>query len=413
MIESRSQGVWVDETVMRRPLPALWQQFAVISLTFALVTGFGAYTQLLALTPLKYAAVQGAMLFVTLILCPPGSLGKVFLPITSLLFVGWWLLSYMWDADRAVWISWTLGDLTLIVTIVVLAQLLGRDGFVRCLLLSGYIAIGLIFFALAVQPGLAYQFAGTAPGLRGAFLHKNSMAPVLLLTAAVVLCAHPSRRFRRWFVVFIAALLFLGQTTTGLATLAVLVLFNWVLASYKRVVRRLGRSAGSLLVGATIVATLVAATMFSSLVMLSGKDLTFSSRTVIWDGVSAAISERFWLGYGYAVWGNIWLEPIRSINVRNGFIVAHAHSAALDLMLRLGAIGLILYLLQLFNTVRAGWRALLRDDSFGRMILLFCTMLVLFGFSESAPGFGLWPGLLIAFASTARATGTASSSIEQ
>ena len=57
MIESRSQGVWVDETVMRRPLPALWQQFAVISLTFALVTGFGAYTQLLELTPLKYAAV--------------------------------------------------------------------------------------------------------------------------------------------------------------------------------------------------------------------------------------------------------------------------------------------------------------------------------------------------------------------
>jgi O-antigen ligase len=412
MIDSRPGSVWTDEVAMRRPLPALWHQFAVISLTFALVDGFGAYASLLSLTPMKYVVVQVAMLLATLIICPPGALTKVFLPITSLLFVGWWVLSYLWDSNRATWIDWSLRDLTTIFTIVVLAQLLGKDDFVRCLLRSGYIAIALIFFAIAVQPGLAYQFAGTAPGLRGGFNHKNSMAPVLLLTAIVALCMHPSRTFRRWFVVFIAALLFLGQTTTGLATLAALALFNWMLDSYKRVVARLGRSAGSLLVGAAMIATLVAATTFSSLVMLSGKDLTFSNRTVIWDGVSAAISQRFWLGYGYGVWGNLWVEPIRGINMRNGFLVAHAHNAALDLMLRLGAVGLGLYLLQFFNTVRSGWRALVRDDAFGRLVLLYCTMVVLVGFSESLPGFGVWPGLLIAFASAASGSGGAASGTE-
>lgn len=402
MLESQPVGVWIDEAAVRRPLPALWQQFAVISLTFALVDGFGAYAELFALTPMKYVLVQVTMLLATLILCPKGSLTKVFLPLTSLLFIGWWVLSYLWDGNRAIWINSSLRDLTTIFTIVVLAQMLGKEGLVRCLLNSGYIAIGLIFFALAVQPGLAYQLAGTAPGLRGGFNHKNSMAPVLLLTAAVVLCMHPNRMFRRWFVVFIGALLFLAQTTTGLATLPALVLINGTLTSYKRVVQRLGRAAASLLISAAMLAVLVAAAMFSSLVVLSGKDLTFSSRTVIWDGVSDAISQRFWLGYGYAVWGNIWAEPIRTINMRNGFIVAHAHSAVLDLMLRLGAVGLCLYLLQLFNTVRSGWRGLLRDDAFGRLALLYCAMLVLVGFSESLPGFGLWPGLLIAFASVAR-----------
>ncbi|MBI4882711.1 MAG: O-antigen ligase family protein [Actinobacteria bacterium] len=401
-LSARSVSLWVDETESRPPLTALWRQLALISLTFAIVDGFGAYSQLLPLTPMKYVVVQLALLIATLIVCPPGSLAKVFLPIPSLLLVGWWVLSYMWDNNRAGWISVSSRDLTVIVTVVLLAQVLGEADFVRCLLRSGYISIGLIFVALAVQPGLAYSVAGPAPGLHGGFIHKNTMAPCLLLTAAVVVCMHPSRAVRRWLVAFVAVLLFLGQTTTGLATLAALLLVNGVLGSYKRVVRRLGRAAGSLLIGAALLATLVAATTFSSLVLLSGKDLTFSSRTVIWEGVTDAISGRFWLGYGYGVWENLWVEPIRSINLNNGFIVAHAHNAALDLMLRLGAVGLGLYVIQLLNAARAGWRGLIGDDPFGRLVLLYCTMIVLVGFSESLPAFGLWLGLLIAFATLKR-----------
>ncbi len=401
-VTPRSVGLWVDETEPRPPLTALWRQLALISLTFALVDGFGAYSLLLPLTPMKYVALQLTLLIATLIVSPPGSLAKVFLPIPSLLLVGWWVLSYMWDANRAGWISVSSRDLTVIVTIVLLAQVLGEVEFVRCLLRSGYIAIGLIFVSLVVQPGLAYSVSGPAPGLHGAFIHKNTMAPCLLLSAAVVVCMHPSRVFRRWFIAFVAVLLFLGQTTTGLAALAALLLVNWVLGSYKRVVQRLGRSAGSLLIGAALLATLVAAATFSSLVLLSGKDLTFSSRTVIWDGVSDAISRRFWLGYGYGVWENLWVEPIRSINANNGFIVAHAHNAALDLMLRLGAVGLGLYVVQLLNATRAGWRGLIADDPFGRLVLLYCTIIVLVGFSESSPAFGLWLGLLVAFATLKR-----------
>ncbi len=403
MLEARPVGVWADETAMRGPQPAIWRQMALVSLTFALVDGFGAYTMLFALTPMKYIAVQAVLLLATLIVSPPRSLTRVFLPVTSLLFVGWWAASYAWDTNRAAWISASGRDLATIVTIVVLAQVLGRDDFVRCLLRSGYIAIGLIFFALAVQPGSAYSTDGPAPGLHGGFIHKNTMAPCLLLIAVTVLCLHPHRHFRRWFVVFVALLLILANTTTGLATLAMLLLVNWLLGGYKSVVQRLGRSAGSLLIASAMVATLVAAEMFSSVVLLSGKDLTFSSRTVIWEGVNDAISLRFWHGYGYGVWGNIWAEPIRSINSRNGFLVAHAHSAPLDLMLRLGAIGLALYVVLLLGTFRAGWRGLLRDDAFGRLALLYCAIIISFGFSESLPAYGLWPALLIVFATLSRA----------
>ena len=397
MLEARPVGVWADETAVRGPLPAIWRQLALVSLTFAFVDGFGAYTLLFALTPMKYIAVQATLVLATLIVSPPRSLSRVFLPITSLLFVGWWLVSYTWDSNRAGWISASSRDLATITAIVVLAQVLGRDDFVRCLLRSGYIAIGLIFFALAVQPGSAYSSGGPAPGLTGGFIHKNTMAPCLLLMASTVLCLHPNRAFRRGFVAFVAVLLVLGDTTTGLATLVMLLVVNWLLSGYKGLVERLGRSAGSLLIAAGLVATLVGAEMFASVVLLSGKDLTFSSRTVIWEGVTNAIGHRLWRGYGYGVWENIWSEPIRSINVHNGFLVAHAHSAALDLMLRLGAIGLALYVLILLSTFRAGWRGMMRDDAFGRLALLYCAIIVSFGFSESLPAYGLWLALLIVF----------------
>lgn len=404
MLDTRPSMVWADEAGARRPMQPIWWQLANVSLTFALVDGFGAYSQLFSLTPLKYVAVQAMLLLATLILSPQRSLTRVFLPLTSLLFVAWWVASYMWDQNRAGWISITSRDLATITTIVVLAQVLGRDDFVRALLRSGYIAIGLVFFALAVQPGSAYVTFGPAPGLRGGFIHKNTLAPCLLLMVAVVLCCRPQVVFRRLFVGLVVVMVYFAQTTTGFATLAMVLLIYALLGRYKSAVERLGRSAGSMLMIGALLASVVAAEMFASVVRLSGKDLTFSLRTVIWEGVTDAISHRFWHGYGYAVWENIWINPIRSINVNNGFLVAHAHNAALDLMLRLGVIGLTLYLLLLLSTIRSGWRGLKADDPFGRLTLLACAIIVSFGFSEALPAYGVWPGLLIAFSTLSRRT---------
>lgn len=402
MIAGRTRHLGISETKPRPKLPDLWYQIAIVSLTFALVDGYGAYDLLFALTPMKYVGLQMMMLTATLLVCPRGSTQRVFVPIPALCFIGWWVVSYLWATDRAGWVSATARDLATVVSIVVLAQVVGVTAFIKTLLRSGYICIGLIFVALAVQPGLAYDVAGPAPGLHGGFIHKNAMGPCLLVTTAAVLCFHPDKRFRRGFVVFVGALMFLGQTTTGLATLVALVLLSAVLGNYVKVVDRLGRASGALMVGSTLVFSIVAAQSFGSAVRLSGKDLTFSSRTVIWEGVSTAISARPWTGYGYGVWQHIWLNPIRAINLHNGFLVAEAHNAALDLMLRLGIVGLVLYLLQLIGTVRIGWKGLLVGRPLGHLTLLYCAILVLVGFSESLTAFGVWPALLFVFGTISR-----------
>ena len=39
----------------------------------------------------------------------------------------------------------------------------------------------------------------------------------------------------------------------------------------------------------------------------------------------------------------------------------------------------------------------MRDDAFGRLALLYCAIIVSFGFSESLPAYGLWLALLVVF----------------
>jgi O-antigen ligase len=77
-----------------------------------------------------------------------------------------------------------------------------------------------------------------------------------------------------------------------------------------------------------------------------GKDLTFTGRTPIWEGVLFFIKQSPWLGYGYgAVWigrdygiGSFISDPMN-------YYVVNSHNGYLDLLLEIGAIGVALVLL--------------------------------------------------------------------
>jgi exopolysaccharide production protein ExoQ len=74
-----------------------------------------------------------------------------------------------------------------------------------------------------------------------------------------------------------------------------------------------------------------------------GKDLTFTGRTPIWEGVLFFIRQNPWLGYGYgAVWigkdygiGSFISDPMN-------YYVVNSHNGYLDLLLEIGAVGVAL-----------------------------------------------------------------------
>jgi O-antigen ligase len=109
---------------------------------------------------------------------------------------------------------------------------------------------------------------------------------------------------------------------------------------------------------------------------------SFNGRTDIWDACANYVARRPVTGYGF---GGFWNENhIAEISARNHWGVGAGHSAYLDYLLQLGAVGLITYILTLFVSLRRAFRfhSLSRDPAFA-----FCGALLVLcaveGFLES------------------------------
>lgn len=384
--------------------PEMWIRLCIFSMTSSLVSGFGAYDDLYIVHARSYMAVELAVLGAALMMTPRGTIRSIFIPIPLAAFVTWWFLSYTWSAFPAGFQGATAPDIANIVVVVTLASVLPIGYYIRTLIHSGYIALALIFVALAVQPNKAYSPSGSlVPGLHGGFGHKNAMAPCLIILVAAVLCFDQRRRSRLVLCSVVWGLLFFGKTSTGLATMLLVVGLNIVLRHYDRARRALGRAFGLITIGSVVIFIVVSSFLLATIVTLDGKDLTFSSRSQIWSSVWKAIKAQPLIGYG---WGGVFVdqssEPTISINRPLGFVVYHSHDAALELVLRLGVVGLVLYLCVLWPTIMAGVRLLKAGNPTGRFILLVAGIIVMFGLPEVLTVFGTWLGLTAAFGIIAR-----------
>ncbi|NEQ65716.1 MAG: O-antigen ligase family protein [Symploca sp. SIO2D2] len=94
-----------------------------------------------------------------------------------------------------------------------------------------------------------------------------------------------------------------------------------------------------------------------------GKDITFTGRVPLWNGIFTKLEHPFWLGYGFQGFWQPWLEGIHSINspvyilyksLGNSHWAVHAHNGFLDIYLSLGLVGLTLFTLSfLLNILRS------------------------------------------------------------
>jgi O-antigen ligase len=134
-----------------------------------------------------------------------------------------------------------------------------------------------------------------------------------------------------------------------------------------------------------------------SAVMLGRDDSrvdSFNGRTGIWDEIGPFVQRRPILGYGY---GGFWTPSrISDISEEEKWGIPNSHSAYLDDLLALGAVGLIVYVIVLLAGIRRSFRfhKLSRNSAFAfcGMILVFCAM---DGFLESAAANPSLPMFLI------------------
>lgn len=188
-----------------------------------------------------------------------------------------------------------------------------------------------------------------AGALRGIYVHKNGMGFMLIL-ALVSLLANRwqggvgKTSLAAWGVLYTTCLIWsesVGALALAVAALGIFGIVRWLSredASHR------GLIVVIISCFASIVAIL-AVSGISQIFELVGKDLTFTNRIYIWQGVIEAWRQHLWLGYG---WANILgdrADAAATISQYAGYSVTSTHNGYLATALQLGIVGLAIMVL--------------------------------------------------------------------
>ncbi|HXP81618.1 MAG TPA: O-antigen ligase family protein [Verrucomicrobiae bacterium] len=311
-----------------------------------------------------------------------GSLGW-----TLVAFAAWVSVSLLWAEDR----SLTLTRVSVFAILCVAAVAVVRRFSLREIILwafftsGSYLAIGVfaeVLFGTFRPFASGYRFAGT--------LHPNSQGincAVLLLSgiAAADVEKHKRALYRVCTLAGFVFLVLTASRTAFAAALLALAVYLGVVSSRRA---KMAMAYALSIVFCVLLLGLGSAFLpdLKSAVMLGREDSSvgsFNGRTGIWDEISSYVQRRPVLGYGY---GGFWTPSrISEISEAEKWGIPNSHSAYLDYLLSLGAVGLIAYVFLLSAGIRRAFRLhkLSRNSAYAfcGTLLVFCAMN---GFLESA-----------------------------
>jgi O-antigen ligase len=190
--------------------------------------------------------------------------------------------------------------------------------------------------------------------------------------------------------VAVVFLLLTDSRTSVIATLAAVAVY-WTMSSSRR-------SGKAIVVSAIVLTVLIVVSLVTGLMPVINNALSvqrdegagaesFGGRTQIWEDVTAYIMKRPLIGHGY---GGFWTpEHISAISDEEKWGVPDSHSAYVDYLLTIGAVGLALYLGCL---VQGLWKSVAMSRGPESKDTAFLTGILIFGaidgFFESSIGEG-------------------------
>jgi exopolysaccharide production protein ExoQ len=311
--------------------------------------------------------------------------------------LGWMLVGFLllavvspiWAEDRALTITRVAGFAMLCIgAVAVVRRFSLREVILWTVFASGsYLLIGVlleVFFGTFHPLAAGYRFAGT--------LHPNMQGIncALLLISGLAAADVEKQRRRLFWICALIGFVFLvltGSRTAFAAVLLALAVYLGVVSS----IRAKMMMAYALAIVFCLLALILGNAFLPDLkgaVMLGRDDANDSSlngRAAVWEEIGHYVQQRPILGYGY---GGFWTPAhIAEISEEEKWAIPNSHSAYLDYLLTLGAVGLIAYVFILSAGIKRAFRfhKLSRNSAFAfcGALLLFCA---LDGLLESGPG---------------------------
>ena len=105
------------------------------------------------------------------------------------------------------------------------------------------------------------------------------------------------------------------------------------------------------------------------------RDETLTGRTEVWAAILPEMKQQPLLGHGF---GSFWTTARRDF-----YQIGHGHNGYLDILLDLGAVGLIMYIVWLLSCTRKLHRALRQDYDWASLAICFLLMALICNASES------------------------------
>lgn len=338
---------------------------------------------------LLFMVVAGMIAF-----SPTGRIDRTVIYLAPIVVVTWMFLSVLWTYNEFGWRREAELVVPSVLAAITLFGMLPIDAAYRGLVVACETVVAWTVVYTVLNPGIAMSHPDGTPGWTGGFGHKNGLAPVMVLAILVILNLETNRRRRIGFVTVALAFVVLSQSTTMLAIGLIMLPFGLLVAWTVRLDPAGRATVYAVALNVVVTATLLLTIVIEIVLASRGKDLTFSRRTEIWEGVWTAIESEFWFGYGM---GGVWIDqsaqPTASIVRPLGFTVFHSHNGYLEVWLQFGLIGLALVLSLIFLLLRAGIRLLRREPSRALVAMLVVVLVSLASLSEVV-FLGNWMALL-------------------
>lgn len=248
------------------------------------------------------------------------------------------------------------------------------------MLLAGWICLFLsVLFALFLPCYGIEQAGGAWQGIYGG---KNacSMMTIFLVSAAfyVPTTTMFAKLFRVIYVTLSTFVILMTQSATG----KIMLIFLFIFVVGVKLIRKFGlrdkRAAIALSVVIGLPLVVFGISGWRQATYLLGKDPTLTGRTKIWSMVVASSLKHPILGYGYQGFFRGLQGQGADLALKMGSVVSASHNGFLDVMIDLGAVGLIILLYSFFRVFRDAYVCLFanRCAAFGWYICIVALVVV-------------------------------------
>jgi O-antigen ligase len=316
-----------------------------------------------------------------------------------LLFFALAAASALWSIDSGITIRRVVRALTIALDFFAFVLIAGKTASFQSVLRPVYtfVLAGSILFVLAeprlaIEQGTQFELLGA---WRGLTTQKNGLGSLAAVGLILWLHAGLSKE-RNWLVALSGAtvsaicLVHSRSSTSLMAAIFGSVLLLMLLRSPTGLRRYLPYLIGlfvcALLIYSLAVLNLVPGSgmLLSPITALTGKDMTFSGRTAIWDIINQNIAQHRLLGSGYgAYWNQTPGSPSLAMLQRLYFYPTEGHNGYLDVINDLGIVGGLCLLGYLLTYLRQGLLIFRTQRSQGALFLTLLLAQMVANLSES------------------------------